>query len=494
MDPFTLLALATAAGFVFNKKPVKPDKEERREFTFSKDLIVRLNPDNTSEFDINSIEILPEYRLVKSLIDHQFPIVFITGGAGTGKSTFVRWILNEFKGTVLLGAPTAISALNIGGKTLHSLCQLPPGWIVQNNIQSAPRRKDIKKAKLLIIDEISMVTANLLDGVSGFLRHNRKVDKPFGGLPVIMVGDMFQLPPVVNESIQHLYNSVYGSAKFYNAKCLQESTYYAVELNKTYRQCDQKFVDILTRLREGIDLSQSLSNLNKSCTITEFPPAGTIWLSPRNNEVDDRNRRQFAALPGSAKTYHGILKGQFKSNKLPSPKKLTLKPGMQIIFTRHDSAQRWISGTIGIVKRLLDDKIFIELSGTSQLVDVGRVKWPAYNYGWNWYKRSIDRTETGSFEQFPLAPGWAITIHKSQGKTIENVHLDLSKGAFETGQTYVALSRCRSLKGLSMARHLTVDDILVDFESKQFYESLRTIIQKLPPQDMLNQLKRSDIL
>ena len=241
MELITLIALATAAGFVFSKITGKADKHktpERRELSYSQDVVARQIPDNKSEFDISSIDVLPEYRLVKGLVEKEFPLIFITGGAGTGKSTLVRWMMSQFKGSVLLGAPTALSAINIGGKTLHSLCQLPPDWIVKKDIQHAPQRKEIQEAKLLIIDEISMVTANLLDGVSGFLRLNRNVDKPFGGLPVLMVGDMFQLPPVVKESSRSLYQSIYGSAKFYNAKCLRETTYYAIELNKTYRQSD----------------------------------------------------------------------------------------------------------------------------------------------------------------------------------------------------------------------------------------------------------------
>ncbi len=490
MDPFTLLAVVSAAGFVFNKMTGQPDnREERREFTYSKDLVARLKPDNRSEFDLSTIDILPEYKLVKQLVEHQFPITFITGGAGTGKSTFVRWALNEFQGAVLLGAPTAISAVNIGGKTLNSLCHLPPGWIVKNDIKAVPNRREIQEAKLLIIDEISMVTANLLDGVSAFLRLNRKINKPFGGVPVIMVGDMFQLPPVTRRELHPLYKKVYGSAKFYNAKCLQKSSYYAVELNKTYRQSDQHFVDILTKLREGVDLPQSLDSLNSGCNLTDRPPPGTVWLSPRNAEVEQHNAREMNKLPGHTKTYTGQVSGNFQSTRVPSPMKLKLKLGAQVMFTRTDAAQRWISGSVGIIRRMLNDKIFIELADSSKLVDVGRVSWSEYQYSWNKRTRRIERSETGIFKQFPLIPAWATTIHKSQGKTIEKVHLDLGRGAFETGQTYVALSRCRSLKGLSMARPLTDTDILVDQESKLFYDSLRGVIQKLPPEKMLQTLR-----
>ncbi|MFT5700751.1 MAG: ATP-dependent DNA helicase PIF1 [Desulforhopalus sp.] len=489
MDPFSLLALASAAGFVFNKLTGALDREERREFTYSKDLVAKLTPDNKSEFDLSTIDILPEYRLVKKLINSSFPLIFITGGAGTGKSTFVRWAIQEFDGSVLLGAPTAMAALNVGGKTLHSLCQLPPGWITKKDIKQCPKRKEISEAKLLIIDEISMVTSNLLDGVSSFLRVNRGINKPFGGVPVIMVGDMFQLPPVIRPPLQPLFVKHYGSAKFYNAKCLQNSTYYAVELNRTYRQSDQLFVDILTRLREGIDLKETINRLNNGCTITNLPPSGSVVLSPRNKEVEEINNRALTQLPGTARSYRGIVEGQFHSGRLPAPKNLVLKVGTQILFTRNDAAHRWINGSIGIVQRLLNDKVYVELMDTGKIVDVGRTQWMEYHYGWDKRKAKIERTKIGSYRQFPLICAWASTIHKCQGKTIENVHLNLGSGSFETGQTYVAVSRCRSLEGLSMSRPLTIEDILVDFESKHFYAGLREIMSNLPPKEMLNKLQ-----
>lgn len=488
MDPFTLLAVATAAGFVFNKMAGSPSREERREFTYSKDLVARLNPDNSSEFDLSTIDVLPEYHLVKKLVENRFPLIFVTGGAGTGKSTFVRWMLKEFKGSVLLGAPTAMSAMTIGGKTLHSLCQLPPKWIIKSDIKHAPKRKEITEAKLLIIDEISMVTSNLLDGVSAFLRLNRGVNEPFGGIPVIMVGDMFQLPPVVEEPVKPLYEQVYGTPKFYNAKCLQNTTYYAIEFNKTYRQSDQDYVDILTKLREGVDLEKTIKELNNRCLITQRLRPGAVWLSPRNAEVKFRNTHEINKLAGKPKTYRGLFSGKFPMDRLPAPKTLLLKVGAQIMFTRNDTAQRWINGSVGVVTRMLKDKVFVELADTGKLVDVGRVQWTDYHYGWNKRTLAIERTAVGSYRQFPLIPAWASTIHKSQGKTIENVHLDLARGAFETGQTYVALSRCRSITGLSMSRPLRVSDFLLDYESKRFYYTLRNIMQNLPADEMLSTL------
>jgi hypothetical protein len=204
--------------------------------------------------------------------------------------------------------------------------------------------------------------------------------------------------------------------------------------------------------------------------------------------VAARNIKELAKINSPARTYKGKLTGKFKPGQLPSPLDLTLKLGAQVMFSRHDASKRWVSGCVGTIQRMLDEKIFVLLAESNKVVDVGRIKWTEYHYGWNPDGHQIERTEIGSYIQFPLIPAWAMTIHKSQGKTIERVHLDLGGGAFETGQTYVALSRCRSFKGLSMARHLTTSDILVDFESKQFYDHLRSVIKKLPAEEMMAQL------
>ncbi len=308
-----------------------------------------------------------------------------------------------------------------------------------------------------------------------------------------MVGDMFQLPPIVNDETKDLFERIYGSPKFYNAKCLSATTYYAVELNKTYRQVDQRFVDVLTKIREGVDIANSIAVLNSSCAISDAPPYGAVWLSPRNAEVDHRNSAELRKINAPIKMYRGQVEGKFKPDRLPSPLELVLKCGAQVMFTKNDNLKRWINGTIGIVRSLEEDSIVVELAETSKLVDVGRMKWQDYQYRWDSSTSEIERTENGSYTQFPLVLAWAITIHKSQGRTIDKVHLDLGAGAFETGQTYVAISRCRSMAGLSMTRPLLDCDVQVDHESKIFYDNLREIIRKLPPEMLMSQLDSSDV-
>jgi len=491
MEPLTLLALAAAAGFVFVKltrTTTRNEEAQQDELTYSRDLVSRAKRCSDSDFDLSAIEVLPEYLLAKKLVESDFPLLFVTGGAGTGKSTFVKWLVHQFSGKVLLAAPTGIAAINIGGTTLHSLFKLPPAWITRADIRELRDQSVIKEAEVLLIEEISMVNANLLDGVSGRLRASRGIDKPFGGLPVIMIGDMFQLPPVVSSKTRPLFERIYGSAKFYNARSLLDTTYYAIELKKTYRQSDQAFVDLLVKIREGVDIGETISQLNINCTITDQPPRGAVWLSPRKAEVDRRNSAELEKLNGARREFHGTIIGRFKTDRLPSPLKLEIKPGAQVMFTKNDIEKRWVNGTVGIVERIYPNRIVVELINSNLIVEVQRVKWPDFEYRWNSSTCEIDREEVGSYTQYPLMLAWAMTIHKSQGRTIEKVHVDLGRGAFATGQTYVALSRCRSLEGLSMARPLKISDILVDAESKDFYDKLRTKIKQLPPASLMEKL------
>lgn len=494
MLPAVLIGLAIGAGFLMKKsssQSKRNNETDRRGLTYSEDVVTRAIQTPPKKTVDPSIEVTPEYSLVSELVKSGFPITFVTGGAGTGKSTMIRWLVNEFQGSVLVAAPTGIAAINIEGKTLHSLCQLPPAWVVQDDIKEMPRRREIREAKLLIIDEISMVTANLLDGVSEFFRKNRRIDKPFGGLPVIMVGDMFQLPPVVDESQRDMYEQVYGTPKFFNAKCLADSPYYGFELEKSYRQTDDEYISVLGDLREGRELKNAIKIFNSKCAVTAEPPVGAVWLSPRNAEVDHLNRRKLREIHAVLRTYTGSISGQFKNDRLPSPMQLELKVGAQVMFTKNDLAKQWVNGTIGRVCELKDDIITVELGENGVVVDVCRSQWCDYRYQWNAKTHAIDRTEIGNYTQFPLVMAWAMTVHKSQGKTIERVHLDLGAGAFETGQTYVALSRCRSISGLTLARQLRPSDVRVDTESTVYYKDLRDHIKKLPPEQMMDQVKSS---
>ena len=423
------------------------------------------------------IEILPEYLAVKEVIDSkEYNMIFVTGGAGTGKSTLIRWLLKEYDGRVLLGAPTGIAAINIGGKTLHSLCQLPLGWILPDEIKINTRRRELRGADVLVIDEISMVNPNVLDAIDLFFQKNRFNKRPFGGLSVVMIGDLFQLPAIISNNCKHLFSSEYsGSNKFYMAHCMSESDYYIIELEKVFRQKDDEFVSILADIREGKNLDDAIARLNARCSILEQYPKGAVLLCPRNLEVDAHNTRELYKIHSEIFKYKGSLWGTFKQNNLPAPLELTLKVGAQVMFTQNDIPdRRWVNGTIGTVVALSSNIITVKLDSDEE-VEVGKGQWQDFKYDYDEEEKKIKRVITGGYEQYPLILAWAITIHKSQGQTIDRVHIDLGGGAFEVGQTYVALSRCTSLEGLSLSRPLTRRDILVDTEVSSFYESLRFI-------------------
>lgn len=418
------------------------------------------------------IKIIPEYYEILRLIEQRNSLIFVTGGAGTGKSTFIRWVMDKFKGKVLLGAPTAIAAINIGAKTLHSLCLLPPTWILDEDIRTLYRKKEVKNAKILIIDEISMVNPNLLDGVDKFFRLNRGVNKPFGGLVTIMVGDLYQLPPVVTKSSKELFTRFYDTHRFYSAGCFSDIPLNVIELDRVFRQSDNEFISLLSDIRKGVNIRKAVKKLNATCVITDNPGKGAVRLCPRNAEVTRYNMDKLYELSTPIRVYEGEIKGKFMSKELPSPMELTVKVGAQVMFTQNSPDKLWINGTVGVITTLKDDIIVVELEDTGDSVEVTRASWANYSYEWNEALKEIVRVEIGSYEQFPLILAWAITIHKSQGKTIEHVHLDLGAGAFETGQTYVALSRCPTMQGITLSREIDEDDVIVDVEIADFYGQL----------------------
>jgi len=415
------------------------------------------------------IQIIPEYLEIRDLITNQKSLIFVTGGAGTGKSTMIKWIMEEFSGMVLLSAPTAVAALNIGGKTLHSLCLLPPAWVVEDDIKEVYYRKDVKKAKILVIDEISMVNANILDAVDSFFQVNRRNTKPFGGLITIMVGDLFQIPPVISKDVKELFDEYYDSPWFFSANCIKDNVLKTIRLKKTFRQKDNTFVDMLLNVRKGEKVQETLEYFNTKCSIINNPDVGVVRMCPRNAQVDKYNLRELNKLDTPARKYTGEIRGNFKKDALPSPMDLLLKVGAQVMFNQNDMNKKWINGTIGEVTKMDDNIIDVKLFDTGEIVQVAQSKWADYKYTWNEGRKKVQRDEAGSYVQFPLMLAWACTIHKSQGKTIKNIFLDLGSGAFATGQTYVALSRCPTVEGIALSRCIEDNDVLVSDEIKDFY-------------------------
>lgn len=414
------------------------------------------------------IEVLDEYKKVEEMIHNKTPVIFVTGGGGTGKSTFIRYINNRFAGKVLKAAPTGIAALNIEGKTVHSLFRMAPKLITADDIEVLPAHqiKIYHNAEIVIIDEISMVTSNMLDAINIFLQKNLRSKKPFGGKTVIMVGDMFQLPPIVGNNVSEVYYKMYDTAYFFGANVMQEVNFEFIELNKVRRQNDEVFIDILSNIRVGKNVAESLAVINERCKIQPEPEDGAVVLSPRNSEVDTRNNTELRRIRGVEEfSYTGIISGKFKSDRLPSPIFLDLKVGAQVQFTQNNPEWNVVNGTIAKVVDLHNDYVVVKLLDTGEKVTVKRVFWEEYDYKYNDYKKSVESIVSGTYEQIPLKLAWASTIHKCVSKdTMIATNkgkikiLDISVGDY----VYSGFNECKVLNkwnsGIKNAYKLTLKD------------------------------------
>ena len=423
----------------------------------------------------NEIIILEEYKQVEKMIQDKVPLIFVTGGAGTGKSTFIHHLSTKYNGRLLKSAPTGIAAINISGKTIHSLFRLAPKLLDKKDIEVLPAKQIAlyRNADVFVIDEISMVTSNMLDAVDIFLRKNLNTPRPFGGKTVVIVGDLFQLPPVVSGAMAEFYYQMYTTAYFFGSRVMKQINFEFIELQKVRRQNDQTFIDILSDIRLGLNIKERLQQINTKCRIQSEPDDGAVVLSPRNAEVDARNQRELRRIRGVDEfSYDGVISGKYKSDRLPSPMFLDLKIGAQVQFTRNNPEMDVVNGTVGRVIKLNQEVVTVQLrDGTVCMVTP--VEWEEYDYKFNAYKNAIESVVIGSFKQMPLKLAWASTIHKAQGQTLDKVHLDLGGGCFTTGQAYVALSRCTSLEGLTLSRAITEEDVQVDEMITQFYTDCR---------------------
>jgi len=421
--------------------------------------------------------ILHEIDEAMSAINHNHPIVFITGRAGTGKTTLIQKLMkDEGAGQVVL-APTGVAAVNVGGQTIHSFFRIPPR--MHNVSEILPRRggkKLFSKIKRVIIDEVSMVRADVLDSVDYALKINRRDQRPFGGVQIILVGDFLQLPPVVRgEEAKILEQMGYETPFAFSAKCLQGNTVTKVELTKVYRQESLDYVELLGKLRSGDGLGEAIERFNSECFGDHKRKAQPVILAGTNAVAQRYNKQGLAKLECESVTYEGKITGQFnlKQDKLPAPEHLVLKKSARIMMVRNDKKKRWVNGSLGVVTKLNEKTVWVKLDDLGGPYEVKKESWENNRYVWNAKAEEIDIDEVGSYTQLPIMPAWALTIHKAQGLTLENVRVDLKSGAFASGQTYVALSRARSLEGLSFAYPLRVSDIIIDKRIKSFFDMLR---------------------
>lgn len=439
---------------------------------------------SSREIDTSSAE----FQNALSLIHFTHQSVFLTGKAGTGKSTFLRYVCKNVKKKHVVLAPTGIAAINVEGSTLHSFFKLPFYPLIPDDPKFSPRKirdflkyrkshiKLLQHVELIIIDEISMVRADIIDFIDRVLRvycHNMR--EPFGGKQMLFVGDVFQLEPVVKADERDILSRYYPNPYFFSARVFREMNLVSIELQKVFRQSDRAFISALDHIRENQVSELELQLLNTRYSEQEVGEKGdstsdyNIVLATRRDNVDFTNQNELDKLPAKSVIFDGKIRGEFPEASLPTLLHLELKEGAQVIFVKNDPEKRWVNGTLGSVTEIDEEHNTLDVVTEDGVpVTVCPESWSNVRYTLNEKEHKIEEEEIGTFTQFPLRLAWAITIHKSQGLTFRNVTVDFTGGTFAGGQAYVALSRCTSLDGLTLKRRLTRSDIFVRPEIVNF--------------------------
>lgn len=399
---------------------------------------------------------------------HEGRNVFLTGRAGTGKTTLLRRIIaSEGDRTVVL-APTGLAAVNVGGQTIHSFFNFAPRLLDASDAKRLRNQRVVRAMQTLIIDEVSMVRADMMQAIDNSLRLNRGIRQPFGGVRMILSGDLHQLPPVVEGDVQPILDSEYGGAWFFKAPAIENGGFRLAALKRVFRQEDEDFIRILNGLRNSYLTEEDEELLAER--VSDRSPAEAsqthVVLTPNNAAAWRINQMRLAELPGDPREYTATLEGNFDAKAFPTEDVLELKQGARIMMIRNDPQGRWVNGSLGTIIALGESDCFVEIGGDTHRV--APQAWEKYRYEFDDKKKSVERSVVGSFKQLPLRLAYAVTIHKSQGLTLEKTYIDFDRGMFAHGQAYVAFSRCRSLEGLELSRRLRPRDVIIDRSAFDF--------------------------
>ena len=447
---------------------------------------------NESPKEIEEEELPEGYNLnenaelteVYGCIRNNIPVIFLTGGAGTGKSTFIKYLKKNLKKDMnknyVVLAPTGVAAINVGGQTIHSFFGFKTDIIEEKDIDKRRINSVIDHTDLVIIDEISMVSSWMLDHIDCALRLRCDSNKPFGGKQMLFIGDCFQLPPIAeNDKVKQKYFEKWDNSFFFAANVLENIKLTAVQLKKIYRQKDDEaFIHMLNRIRKCQNgYEKDIEFLNKKCLLekrfgTQNVPEESLFLSTKNSDAEQFNTLRLHTLQQKgmkSQFYEGITLGKFNFEHFLTPQKLELCIGAKVMITKNVSSLNIVNGDMGKIINLGTDYVDVEIKGEKKRL--GREKWQSLKYSWNEETKSIEQSEEGSFSQIPLKLGWAVTIHKSQGLTLDSVAIDVSD-AWDSGQVYVALSRAKSLNGILLRKEIPLSAVKTDFYIKKIYEDL----------------------
>lgn len=419
-----------------------------------------------------------ELRIAWEFVENTGRSIFLTGKAGTGKTTFLKAVVEKSRKRSIVVAPTGVAAINAGGMTIHSFFQLPLSpFVPEAQIKSKfdfgrEKRKIISSIDLLIIDEISMVRADLLDAIDSVLRRYRDRYQPFGGVQLLMIGDLAQLTPVVTPEDERLLKPYYDTPYFFGSKALAQTEYVTIQLEKVYRQQDDTFISILNHIRDGKPTAEDLALLNSRVMPTlSRSEESYIRLTTHNNLANNYNDNELRKLPSRSFLFHAEIEGTFPEYSYPTGETLELKTGAQVMFVKNDptAERRYYNGRIGHVTYVDDHRILVLCKGDSNAIEVEPLEWENTRYTLNPETREIETDVQGVFKQYPLRLAWAITIHKSQGLTFDHAIIDANQ-SFAPGQVYVALSRCRTLEGLALAQPLQERSIISDEQVNSYID------------------------